>query len=151
MNTWVKERKTTKLGSNCTKRAMTVIATGALRARCLLLCSLWLQSCQGLRGCRLPTHTFQQSGEDSVQVFQEGATKVRWKNTTTIKQNPRAGWTGAGGRPCKGRLTTVRATSWLKSKAVRRNQGKCRLARGHFIDAPTKWIRNLSCVNIQQT
>lgn len=84
------------------KGPMTVIAVGALRACCLLLYSLWLQSCQGLRGCRLPTRTLQHCDEDGVQVSRRGHKSEVGKHNN-IKQNPRAGWTG-GGRETSGKV-----------------------------------------------
>lgn len=102
---------------------MKVIAMGALRACCLLLCLLWLQSCQGLRGCRLPTHTFQHCGEDGVQVSRRGH-KSEVEKHYNNKTKPKRRMNGGGRRPRKGRATPIAATSWRKSKIVQRNEKK---------------------------
>lgn len=129
------------------KGAMAIIAMGAVRACCLLLCSLWLQSCQRLRGRRLPTHTFQHRGEDGVKVSTKGRKReVKKRNNNSTEPECR---TNGGGRETSERLTDTHSCHFLAVKT--RKKRKFWLARGQFLaDLTTLKVRNPSCVNIQQ-
>lgn len=98
------------------KGAMAIIAMGAARACCLLR----LQSCQRLRGGRLPTRTFQHRGEDGVKVSTKGHKReVEKHNNNSTEPECR---TDGGGRETSQRLTDTHPCHFLAVKTRKKKE-----------------------------